>query len=383
MAGIFKNDKSVMKKITIFGAMYSQHVSNFAYMLKKYADYHFYGVNKKPDYILGKEYYKQSKETFDEIYELPQSKIWIKDVVQRSLLAVVGLFKYSRKTDIVQFHAITPFVLPLAVVVKLFSKAKISSFIYGSEFLRANTIGFWCIAKVFSMSDSIVCDSTSVLEKLKDHYPSHKNKMNCCYFGSAIIDKLIEAETNANVRRIDSNGKKVIMCGYNGTKGQQHLKILNNINDIAKDFYWVFPITYYNEDKEYIKEIRNLAESKKLDFIILDSFLTEEEWASYIFSTDIFIHMQISDAFSSSISEHLLLGHILINGSWLTYKDLEDNGVFYISSDFDTLEQNVKNSIAHYKEIESKLKSNKEKIIKMKSLDYSIKNYWIPYFENI
>lgn len=372
-----------MKKITIFGAMYSQHVSNFVYMLKKYADYQFYGVNKKPNYILGEEYYKQAQKAFDDIYELPQSKIWIKDIIQRSLLACVGVFKYSRKTDIVQFHAITPFVLPLAIIVKFFSKAKISSFIYGSEFLRANIIGFWCIDKVFAISDSIVCDSTFVLEKLKKHYPRYEVKMRCCYFGSSIIDKLIEIEKDSNINRINSNNKKVIMCGYNGTKGQQHLKIISSIENVAKDFYWVFPMTYYNDDKKYIEEIRNLADDKGLDYIILDTFLTEEEWASYIFSTDIFIHMQLSDAFSSSISEHLLLGHILINGSWLSYKDLDNHGVFYISSDFESLDDNIRMCVDNYKEYEPKLKSNKEKIIKLKSLDYGIKNYWIPYFENL
>lgn len=372
-----------MKAITIFGLPYSQHISPFAYLLKKYGGYRFYGVNKKSNYILGGEYYKQSQETFDEIYDLPRSKFKVLDIIQRSLLSVGATVKFAKKSDVVQFHAITPFVLPLAVLVRLFSRARISSFIYGSDFLRANKIDSWCINKVFSLSASVVCDSSTVLEELKARYPQHASIMCCCYLGSPIIDNLLKQNGEIAVRHIESNGKKVIMCGYNGTKEQQHIKIINSLANVAHNYYWVFPMTYSNENKAYIETVRNLANEKKLDYIILDSFLSEEEWASYIQSTDIFIHMQVSDAFSSSISEHLLLGHILINGDWLPYKDLDENGVFYISSNFEELEKKLTDALNNYNTIEERLKENKEKIIKMKSLDYCVKNYWIPYFNEL
>ena len=169
-----------MKVVTIFGMMYSQHISNFANSVKKYADFQLYGVNKEPKYVLGEEYRKQAQASFDEIYELPQSNIKVVDYVIRSLWACYAIVRYARKSNVVQFHAITPFVLPLATLVRSFSKANISSFIYGSEFLRANRIGLWCVGRVFSMSDSIVCDSTTVLDELKVCFPAHAEKMECC-----------------------------------------------------------------------------------------------------------------------------------------------------------------------------------------------------------
>jgi hypothetical protein len=373
-----------MKIITIFGLIYSQHVCNFASTIKKYSDYRFLGLNKKENIVQGDEYYNQSKETFDEIYDLPRSRFHILDYLQRSILSVYAIAKLARKSDIVQFHYISRFVLPLAIVVKIFSRAKISSFIYGSDFLRANKIDEWFIAKTFALSDSIVCDSTNVLDGLKERFPKYRSIMCRCYFGSPIIDSLIKRKDN-NTFKKDEKDRKTIMCGYNGAKGQQHIKIIDSLENVAKNYYWIFPMTYSIDDDahEYIEKVRNYAEEKGLNYIILDSFLSEDEWIKYLQSTDVFIHMQVSDAFSSAISEHLLLGHILINGSWLPYKDLDDNGVFYISSNFEDLEQKLTDVIKRYSSLEESLKDNKDKIVRMKSLDYCIKNYWIPYFKDL
>lgn len=372
-----------MKTITIFGLIYSQHISNFVATLKAYSEFRFLGLNKKEDEVQGEQYYRLSKATFDEIIGLPRNRIHFVDILQRSLLSFKAMTRLAKKSDIVQFHFISPFVLPLAAIVKTSSKAKISSFIYGSDFLRANSIDAWCINKVFSMSDSIVCDSTTVFDELKLRFPKHVVKMERLYFGSPIIDQLLRAEGRNSNLGIDNRGKKVVMCGYNASKGQQHLKIIESIKDVAKEFYWVFPMTYGDKDVVYINKVRTTMDQLDADYVILDSFLTEEEWSSYIFSTDVFIHMQLSDAFSSSIAEHLLLGHIVINGSWLPYKDLDDNEIYYVKSDFNSLESNLKKSIAQYNELESRLKANKDKIVKMKSLDYCIKNYWVPYFEHL
>ncbi len=372
-----------MKTITIFGLINSQHISNFAFTIKKYSDYKFYGINKTPVFVSGEEYQEQAKETFDQIYNLPLSQIKIIDVIRRSLFAVISIIKCAKRSDIVQFHYISPFVLPLAIVVKLCSKAKISSFIYGSDFLRASMIGSWCIAKVFSLSNSIVCDSSNVLEGLKRRYPKYQSRMCCCYFGSPIIDRLLVAKKNSKKQLLFAGPKKIIMCGYNGGKEQQHIRIINSLRNVAKDFIWVFPMTYGVTNQDNKQKVIDLLKNLNVEYVLLDRFLTEEEWINYILATDIFIHMQVSDAFSSSIAEHLLLGHILINGSWLKYKDLDDNGVFYIKSDFESLEKNLAFCMDNYAELEPKLKSNKEIIVKMKSLDYCIKNYWIPYFNDL
>lgn len=374
-----------MKRITMFGMMYGQHISNFAHSLKNHADYLLYGVNKEPKYVLGEEYKKQAQLAFDEIYELPQSRIKFIDYIIRSIWACFAIVKYAKRSELVQFHAITPFILPLATLVKIFSKAKISSFVYGSDYLRANKISLWCLGRVFSMSDSIVCDSSTLYKELIKGFPQYEPKMSCCLFGSSIIDKLIKKTEKYPSSSVDKigGGKKVIMCGYNGLRQQRHLEVIESLKSVAKDFYWIFPMTYYNSDLKYKQDVINRLDDLGVEYEILDRFLTEEEWTNYLLSADIFIHMQVSDAFSSSISEHLLLGHVLINGSWLRYEDLDDNGIYYVSSDFEHLQQNLMDVLNNYDAIEEKLKANKEKIIKLKSLDYCIQNNWIPYFDNL
>jgi len=257
----------------------------------------------------------------------------------------------------------------------------VSSFVYGSDFLGASKIKLRYLEYVFRYSDSIVCDSSTVLYHLKKDYSRYKDKIECCFFGSIIIDKLLEKNDISFKHRIETN-KKILMCGYNGSLQQQHIKIIKSLHNIARQFFWIVPMTYAGTE-EYKNEIKECLESYKLEYLILDTFLTEEAWINYLYMTDIFIHMQTTDAFSAALSEQLLLGHIVINGEWLPYKDFDDNNVFYFKSNFNKLELDVSSILNNYESYVPELKNNRGRIEKIKGLKYCISNYWIPYFNRI
>lgn len=383
MARIFEINKCYMKTITIYGVAYDQFASNIAYTLRKYKDYRLFELNKGCNNTCGEEYYNQSKETFEKIYNLPQYKFPIIGNLLKGLYALIRIVLLARKSDLVQFHYISPFVLLLVFFVKCFSISKISAFIYGSDFLRAGQIQLWLLGKVFSLSDSIVCTSSSVLDKLKHKYPESSSKMYCCYLGSSVVDKLLTVDNFESPLILGQEGKKIIMCGYNRSEAQQHIKILESLKNVAKDFFWIFPMTYGEANYDYIEKVKAFADKLKIDYIILKNYLPEDEWVKYVISTDVFIHMQVSDAFSASISQHLILGHLVINGSWLEYKDLDVYDVFYLSTDFDHLESLLTNAFVNYEKIENKLKANKEKMMNITGLNNCILKYWIPYFENL
>ena len=48
-------------------------------------------------------------------------------------------------------------------------------------------------------------------------------------------------------------------------------------------------------------------------------------------ATDIFVHAQESDAFSASIQECVYGGSILINPSWIMYKEFDNVGIDYLT----------------------------------------------------
>ena len=47
--------------------------------------------------------------------------------------------------------------------------------------------------------------------------------------------------------------------------------------------------------------------------------------------SDIYIHANITDAFSSSMLEYLLSNNICLIGDWLPYSRLKKNNIFHIS----------------------------------------------------
>lgn len=370
-----------MSTITIFGLLYSQHISNFAHSIKTYSDFKLIGVNNNPKLVQGNQYYHQTKESFDEIYEVSRSGNKLVDFFSKCFKPLSLIVQCGKKSEIVQFHFISYFVLPLIILVKCFTKAKTSSFVYGSDFLGASKFKLHYLNWVFRLSDSVVCDSSMVLDHLRERYPQYNKKFECCFFGSVIIDKLLEFD-DKHFSPLMKTNKKVIMCGYNGALQQQHLRIFESLKSVAPEYYWLVPMTYGGSE-EYKKEIKDYLDSNHLDNTVLDSFLTEEEWINYLCSTDIFIHMQTTDAFSAALSEQLLLGHIVINGEWLPYKDFDDNNVFYFKSSFDDLTKKLQDIQVNYDQYYPELKSNKGKIEKIKGLRYCINHYWLPYFDRL
>lgn len=252
--------------------------------------------------------------------------------------ATIAFLKLNKKYDVVQFHYINLFVVPLEIVAKAKS-SKISTFVWGSDFLRAGRFMRIYLGIAFKFADSVVCDSNDVLYELEKVYPKYKYKMKCEYFGSKIIDNMLSITNSMESKKSD---KVTIMCGYNATPAQNHEQIIQSLIPFKDDVRLIFPMTY-SGDEEYKKIIADLLTKEGFDFILLKSFLSDEEWVSYLLMTDIFVHMQKSDAFSSTLAENLLLGHVVLNAEWLDYKDLEVNDVYYIKVSFEKLSSLIDN----------------------------------------
>ena len=100
----------------------------------------------------------------------------------------------------------------------------------------------------------------------------------------------------------------------------------------------LFPMTYAG-NKEYFKELQDLLTIKGIAYKFVTDFMSLDELFDLRMATDIFVHVQKSDANASSVQEYLLCEKKVVNGEWLRYKELEKNGKapYYIVESLSTL----------------------------------------------
>ncbi len=160
-----------------------------------------------------------------------------------------------------------------------------------------------------------------------------KNKLRFCNLGIETIDYIVnhkeKIDINEAKHQLGIENNYIITCGYNATPGQQHLEIIDAINNIKKNLppnlLLLFPLTYPN-NPDYIKEIKLRVNNYGLKAIYFEDFLDISRLFLLRQATDIFVHMQISDASCASLREYLLCDKKVVNGGWLHYPELIING---------------------------------------------------------
>lgn len=190
------------------------------------------------------------------------------------------------------------------------------------------------------------------------------NKFVNLGFGSDTIDAInaqkklskIEAKKKLGLERLF-----IITCGYNASSSQNHHKILDAIEKVQlqlpHNVCLLFPFTY-GGTKLYMDEIKQRLDTNGIKYIMYTDYLSLDEMVALRKSSDIFIHVQSSDAYSASVQEYLLCDVPVINGSWLRYPTLEIFGKPY--KQIDTFEQLpdsiIEILLGHYPVIPAELK---------------------------
>lgn len=142
----------------------------------------------------------------------------------------------------------------------------------------------------------------------------------------------------------------VITCGYNASSAQQHEQIIDSINCVKErlpqNLVLFFPMTY-SKDVLYMQHIKDKLEKTGIPYRIFDSYLTQEELVYLRYTTDMFVHMQKTDANCSSLQEYIICNKKIVNCSWIRYAELEQYGCvpYFIAKDFNTLGQDILDAI--------------------------------------
>lgn len=249
----------------------------------------------------------------------------------------------GRKYNLINIHFITLESFFLMPVYKRRSRIIMSS-PWGSDMYRKKGINKYFTKKVLDWSNFVSAPKIQFREDIKTLYNVPESKFVDLGFGADAIDKISQStETTRDVakQKLNISGYYTITVGYNGTSSQNHLKIINAIQQIREDLperlLILLPMTYGASDA-YISEVKELVKKHRFEYKIFDKFLTDEELVNLRKSSDMFIHAQPSDAFSASMQEYILSDTIIVNGKWTRYPDFEKFGApYYIFNSFEEL----------------------------------------------
>lgn len=285
------------------------------------------------------------------IYQKKSGKKGVKGKIAM-LFAMRMQFKemaQNNRYDIIDIH-FPKFYMALTMrYLRKMSKVIIAS-PWGSDILRVEGAKFKILAYgVLNKCDYITTAAKGNLgEKILSHLPGIKNKFVPMAWGSETIDCIIhninKTNTDEAKKHFGLSERYVITCGYNAFRAQNHDKMIEAIVNIRSqlpdNLTLLFPVSYGSDVKEkYVAELREKCKNENLDALFIENYLSVKDVFFLRMATDMFVHVQNTDAGCASVQEYLLCEKKVVHGSWIRYKMLEANPplCYYPVSDFSVL----------------------------------------------
>lgn len=260
--------------------------------------------------------------------------------------------KITKSYDLINIHFVTIdsfFLLPL-----LKKKAnKIMLTPWGSDALRvSNKIIVNCLKKLYGAADYVSLADIRFRQDVINKFGFTQKKIVDLSYGASMIDYIAEnplSPTDAK-KEIKLEDYFVMTVGYNRSPMQNHINIIAAVaackNKLPHNLILLFPFTYNGSIEPYKSQLIELLEKHQIKSIFYESFLENEKLNNIIYATDVFIHMQESDANSASLQEYILAGKTVINGSWLKYDQLEKISIpYYTAKDKNSIQATLQEVI--------------------------------------
>ncbi len=257
--------------------------------------------------------------------------------LKKEMMFVFSDYKYKlfwtkeiKKYDIIHHQALFDPQVKLLDIVKKQNKKVIISF-WGSDLLNTNDINRIEKQKIaLNLSDIVTAQTEEMRNVIKKKFgETIFQKSNSILFGisNMSLDKIL------SFKKLESKFNKnlIIQVGYNSSKAQNHLKIIQALSDLEQELRdrikLVVPMGYGNGGEKYISEVELLANKFFKNVIVNTSYLSRNEYLENFSNVDVYLNLPETDAGNSTIYEALLLGANIIVGSWLPYSEFEKNGI--------------------------------------------------------
>ncbi len=376
-----------MKRILLIGSLKDSHINRFISGLRRESDNFIVDIF---DISVVHQDVKQ-KELFDNIYFITKRfpSLLYKLPVISTILHIFDT-KHAFKSVNNNYNIINIQYLTIHSYFLISQIRKIGGVLvltpWGSDVYRIKKYYKRKFQKVYNIVNKVCAiPGTKFGDDIIEEFSVPIDKCVELCFGSNVLDRVIIDNTSRSLAKEKLFGSKdnfIITCGYNASISQNHIHIIDALEKVQDklpdNVFLVFPMTYLKTD-EYVNIVDSRLKSLNIKYVILRNFLSDDDMVYLRKCTDLFIHMQVSDAYSSSLHEYLYSGALVINAEWLSYKELEVDGLPYLSATFETLEDTILKalSINHIK-VSSALKAT----LKKYTWSYQIKK-WVEFYNQI
>lgn len=261
---------------------------------------------------------------------------------------------------------------------------------WGSDLLRRGKHYVRSLKSFLFYADIITFNSERSIEIFNRIFNNvFAEKVYNAKFGTTLFHLIDENKRKETVEETKKKiglpqNKAIIVCGHTRAKEHQQLEVLRQIaymdEKLLQKICIVFPMTYGKADEEYEKELKNQSLQMPCAVHFFKEYMAEEDVARLRRVTDIYIHAQISDAFSATLQEFLYAGAIVLNGSWLKYPDLIAVGVKYFEfQDVCNISETLKTILSDFDRIKNKMQQNRKIIYQISSWEVVSKQWWKLY----
>lgn len=258
---------------------------------------------------------------------------WLKHwIIKYKQILFFANFSKNRKYDIVNVHFPNKY---MSYVYKYLRKMTNNIVIspWGSDILRRDKNYLQHLAFLYENADYISTEKNSPLgKKIIEVFNIDPQKIVCSSFGTDVVDFAIKngdpiTQEDAK-QRFGLNGRYVITCGYNQRRQQRHKEIIEAISQVRsqlpENLTLIFPMSYGKTTNDIdADECKLICKGYGLDALFITDFLTVEDLYKLRKSTDIFVHVQTTDASSGSVKEYILCDKKIVHGSWIKYEEME------------------------------------------------------------
>lgn len=314
---------------------YGGHIREFVTNLKK----------KNPEVKITVAITLDSKDNMDEIIPCVDNIIQYKrrragrmESLSKGLYFYVQFIKLwlNGGFDIVNIHFANGAILPFMPLLRLMTKNIIIT-PWGSDVLRVDDEkGVKELKKIYKHARYFTTGKDTIVGKcLVSKFNVPSEKMVKLGWGGEFFDYIQENSENLTVddakERFNLKGRYVITCGYNTQKEQRHEEIIDAIYKIRgglpSNLTLLFPFTYGRTEGSdcYIETINKKCKKLNLDCVSVMDHLDMSDLFKLRMATDIFVHVQTTDAGSRCVAEYVLCNKKLVHGAWIKYPYLEDN----------------------------------------------------------
>lgn len=206
------------------------------------------------------------------------------------------------------------------------------------------------VKRVFDKADYVTGPDDRFTRDFTRIFNVPASKIVHCDLGVAPIDYIIDHKdqigSDEAKRQLGVDNSFVITCGYKANSAHQHIKMIEAIQGVRdklpQNLVLFIPLTYPN-DPEYRQKVKQKVAESGLKAVCFEDFLDVPHLYLLRQATDIFIHIQPTDASSGTLYEYILCEKKILNGAWLKYPEIEINGKkpYYSVDNLDNLGQAI------------------------------------------